>query len=302
MLTEKQAEERATILGALDHQFQVYDQIDRLSRELRLFHCSMKRAKSGKMMLVQGGSGLGKTRLMEYYVSQNGGSVLDGGTMVVVEVPPSSTVKTLVSAILKALGDPQAEKGRISELTDRAVGLIKDLKVTAVVFDELNHFIDRDTEKVLKKCVDWFKSFLDKIHLTLLVFGLPRMTEVISSSSQLRRRTQRIVSVEPFGFKSQEEIEEFQCLLLFLTDAMPFANASTLATKAMAAKIHQATLGRVGFVSRLLIAAGLEALSQRRENIVAKDLWCAFNQLCKEEEEDLEGVGNPFSEQSRVCS
>ncbi|WP_420429542.1 TniB family NTP-binding protein [Kordiimonas sp.] len=296
MLTEDEVEKRVTILGALDHQYQVYDQIDRLARELRLFHCSMKRAKSGKMMLVQGPTGLGKTSLMEFFVRRNGGSVLGGGTILVVYVPPNSTVKNLATAVLEALGDPRAEKGRTSELTTRAVGLIKDLKVSAVVFDELNHFIDRETEKVLEKCVDWFKALIDKIHLSIFVFGLPKMTQVISSSEQLHRRTQRIVTVQPFGFTSQDEIEAFQCLLLFLSDAMPFANASMLATKAMAAQVHRATLGRVGFVSRLLIAAGLEALSQRREEIVAKDLWCAFNQLCSQEK-DLEGVGNPFSDQ-----
>ncbi len=109
-------------------------------------------------MFLSGCTGVGKTTIYRTYASKYPRYVTCDRTVIpicAVTIPAPATVKAVVSKLLWQLGDPAYDKGSIGKQTIRLIGLIKDCGVQLLILDEFQHFIDRDSAKVLKTVSDW---------------------------------------------------------------------------------------------------------------------------------------------------
>ena len=92
-------------------------------------------------------------------------------------------------ALLDALGDPGATKGSIGARERRLIGYFKErCRVELLILDELQHFVDRDNQKILLNASNWLKTFIKETKVSCLLIGLQDdAEEVVNSNPQLAR-------------------------------------------------------------------------------------------------------------------
>src|SRR5947209_17585398 len=193
-------------------------------------HCHhySRYSREPKCLLITGRSGVGKTSLAEYYMLDYPRIETEEGLKVPIlylkiEVP--ATPKNLVSALLAALGDPMAEKGNIGSQTRRLRKFLKDLKTELIILDEFQHFIDRDSLKVLKTISDWLKLLIDNAKIPVILMGMPYSRIILDTrgNEQLKRRFSLRRLIEPFGWGgAKDEQKDFRSFLKLVDEEMPF--------------------------------------------------------------------------------
>lgn len=263
-------------------------------------HCHQysRYSREPKCLLITGRPGVGKTTLAEYYMKDYPRTETDEGLRVPVlyvriEVP--ATPKSLVSALLSALGDPAAEKGNIGNQTRRLRKFLKDLKTGLIILDEFQHFIDRDSLKVLKTISDWLKLLIDNSKLPVVLMGMPYSRIILDTrgNEQLKRRFSLRRSIEPFGWGGKKEEQEgFRTFLKFIDEELPFnERANWAGDKAMAFRFYCATNGVIYYVMNIVRMATLNAINQSMKAITLDLLADAYDESLVSAYPDRE---NPF--------
>ena len=183
-------------------------------------------------MFFSGETGVGKTTIYKTYAIRYPRQVTRERTIVpilAVTIPAPATVKTVVTKLLWELGDPAYDKGTIGNQTIRLIGLMKECQVELLILDEFQHFIDRDSAKVLKTVSDWLKTIILDTNLPIVLIGLPEAEEVLKlkSHSQLSRRFSNRHYLRPFMWE-QDNGREFRTFLHLLESSLPLQSASNL--------------------------------------------------------------------------
>jgi hypothetical protein len=241
-------------------------------------------SREPKCMLLEGRPGVGKTALSEFYLEECPRKEVDGCLVipvlyVKVEVP--ATIMNLVSAVLAALGDPAADKGTIASKTRRLRAFLKELKVELIILDEFQHFIDRDSLKVLKTLSDWLKLHIDVTKIPMILMGMPYSHLILDArgNEQLKRRFTYRKKVEPFGWgETPKEQEGFRKFLKLVDYDLPFNNRANLAEKTMAYRLYCATNGVIFYVMELIRTAALAAIEQSLDTLDLDLLVDAYDQ------------------------
>jgi DNA transposition AAA+ family ATPase len=191
-------------------------------------------------------------------------------------VPVPATCKSLVTALLTAIGDPAAEKGSQITQTLRLKRYIEACKVELLILDEFQHFQDRESLRVLKTISDWLKVLMDETGVPMVLAGLPYSHTVLDdeNNEQLRRRFALRIELAPFGFKTSRERQDFRRFLNIIDEKLPLAEGSDLADPATAFCIYEATDGVVAHVMKLIRCATVIALESRREKLTMEILSC----------------------------
>lgn len=249
-------------------------------------HCRSysRYSREPKCLLIEGRTGVGKTTLCEYYVEQYPRVEIDESTVIPVlylkiEVP--ATIMNLVSALLAALGDPAADKGSIGSKTRRLRHFLRDLKVELIILDEFQHFIDRDSLKVLKTLSDWLKLLVDTTGIPIMLMGMPYCHFILDArgNEQLKRRFSMRRRIEPFSWgKTREEQQGFRNFLRRVDNELPFNKRSNLSAQNIAFLIYYATNGIVSYVMELVRMASLAAIKLSQENISIDLLADAYDE------------------------
>jgi GTPase SAR1 family protein len=240
---------------------------------IRFCHHNSRHYREPKCLLITGLPGVGKTSLAEYHIKDYPRIDTEDRVEVPVlyikiEVP--ATPKNLVSALLAALGDPAADKGSIGSQTRRLRHLLKELKTELIILDEFQHFIDRDSLKVLKTISDWLKLLIDNSKMPVILMGMPYSHLILDTrgNEQLKRRFSLRKSIEPFGWGGEaEEQKDFRNLLKLIDDELPFNKRAKLAGKTMAYRFYCATNGVISYVMDIVRIAALSAIEQSLETI-----------------------------------
>ena len=236
--------------------------------DIRFCHHNSRHYREPKCLLITGLPGVGKTSLAEYHLKDY--PRVDMGDRVEVpvlytkiEVP--ATPKNLVSALLAALGDPAADKGTISIQTRRLRHFLKELKTELIILDEFQHFIDRDSLKVLKTVSDWLKLLIDISKIPVVLMGMPYSHLILNTrgNEQLRRRFSLRKSIEPFSWGDKDEKQQdFRNFLKLVDDELPFNRRSNLASKTTAYRGYCATNGVLSYVMDIVRMAASSAIEQ----------------------------------------
>ncbi|HWS90683.1 MAG TPA: TniB family NTP-binding protein [Pyrinomonadaceae bacterium] len=259
-------------------------------------HCYSQIAAEPECLFIGGPPGAGKTTLLNHY--RLGFPSADRGEMIEVpvlcgRVPSKATDKNLATTLLMALGDPAAEKGTAFNQTTRLKRFIEQCGVQLIILDEFQHFVDKDSWKVLKSVSDWLKNFIDETGIPVVLIGMPYAVEILDApgNEQLQRRFAVRATLDSFGWDIDEERKEFRSFLKAADDRLPLNECSNLADPLIAFRFYCATNGRVGKIMKVLRKAVELALDQGLERLTLEVLADAYDERLRADQPDR---SNPF--------
>lgn len=244
-------------------------------------------------LFLKGETGAGKTTIIKSYAQNYPRRETLEGTevsLLSITIPSPATVKSLVSKLLWELGDPAYEKGSVSNQTIRLIGLIKYCGVELVVLDEFQHFIDRDSERVLQTISDWLKNLILDTKVPMVLIGLPEAEAVFHVNCQLSRRFANRHNLNPF-YWDNDSGKEFRTFLHAVESQLPLIENSNLATEEMALRFYYASNGIVAYVMKLIRYGTYLALKQGQEKLDSNVLAIAYEKYVRA---DKPQKTNPF--------
>ena len=223
-------------------------------------------------MLVIGDKGVGKTTIKDLYVERNAHRQTKTATFVPVlhiRIPVPATVGGLNTCLLTALNDPFPNSGSLTGQTLRVYKLIGKCQVGIVMFDEFQHFAERESFKLNRTVSDWTKNFMGESGKPLILFGTPKSEAILDGqeNEQLRRRFPFRMKLMPFSWVTNAEQDVFRKFLEMVDSMIPLPSSSNLADPNMAARIHFATAGNMNEIMRLIRAAAVLALQRESAQI-----------------------------------
>jgi hypothetical protein len=241
-----------------------------------------------------GPSGTGKTTLMDMLVKEFPPVELDDRRSIPVlpiNIPALPTIKNLAEEILVQLGDPLFHRGSAIDKTIRILHLIKVCDVKLIVFDEMQHFIDRGHKRAPAEVADWLKTLIDRAQISTVIMGLERTQIILDSNEQLRRRFCRRIDLRPFNLECATSRSHFLGVIKKIDTTLGLPTALDLQQPGIARQLHFATNGIMDYMVKLMLGAYQLALNGELPGIDQNCLQAAFSESIW-----VEGVGklNPF--------
>lgn len=243
-------------------------------------------------LFLKGETGAGKTTILKSYAQNYPRYQTQDSTIIPVlevTIPSPATVKSVVTKLLWELGDPAYDKGTISNQTIRLIGLMRDCGVSLVFLDEFQHFIDRDSAKVLKTVSDWLKDLILDTKVPVVLIGLPEAETVFQFNPQLSRRFANRQNLSPFSWSDSGR--EFRTFLHAVESQLPLIEESALACEETALRFYYAADGIVAYVMKLIRYGTYLALKHGQEKLDLNVLALAFEKYVKA---DKPYKKNPF--------
>lgn len=267
----------------VEHLFIIYPRIKSILDKFAYCHQHAKISVEPDGMLLEGLAGTGKTTLRRDFAREFPRRVTEDGTIVPildarVEVPASP--KSLVTALLRALGDPLPDKGSTVSQTIRLRNLMGDCGTELIILDEFQHFIDRDSKKVLKTVSDWLKNLMEETRTPIILIGMPYSHTILDAegNEQLKRRFTVRVSLDPFDWVSPEGRKEFRQFLKLVDENLPLGEWSNLSDLSMAFRLYAASDGVISKVMKVVRLATTIALDHSRERLDLGILSIAYEE------------------------
>lgn len=259
-------------------------------------HTYSEVAAEPECMFIGGLPGAGKTTLQNHYLRRFPREVRDRAIHVPVlcgRVPNRATDKTLVTELLLRLEDPAAESGTSHNQTIRLRRFIEACGVKLIILDEFQHFLDKDSWKVLKTVSDWLKNLIDEAGVPIVLIGMPYAVHILDAlgNEQLQRRFAVRATLDPFNWGTQDERTEFRAFLKTVDDQLPLNEPSRLFDPLTAFRFYCATNGRVGKVMKIVRRATELAVDQGLEHLPLDVLADAYDDRLRDDYPDRD---NPF--------
>lgn len=282
----------------IEHLIVIHPQMQAVLDKIGYCREHAKYALESVGILVMGEKGTGKTTIKNIYLSKNVISQTETATIIPVLpifIPVPATERGLTICLLDALNDPFPTSGSITVQTLRVYKLVEKCLVEVVIFDEFQHFAERDSFKLNRAVSDWTKNFMNKARKPLILFSTPKGAEILDGveNEQLRRRFPFRITLNPFGWKTKAQKSDFRKFLQMVDENLPLPKSSNLADPQMAARIHYATGGLIFEIMRLIRAAGIYALERETGKITLDLLRESFGENLSTNSPHLE---NPFKE------
>src|ERR1043165_9684351 len=284
--------------------FILHPRLTDLLEKIRHCHEYSKIAAEPECMFIGGYAGTGKTTLQEHYAAQFPPVFHEEGATIPVlcgRVPERASNKSLVAELLHGFGDPAAGKGPAYNQTLRFRLFMKECKTELTFLDEFQHFVDKDSEKVLKNVSDWLKNLIDQTNRPLIMCGMPYADAILDApgNEQLRRRFSVRASLAPFGWSTSAEQAEFKAFLRAVDKQLPFASPRSfrLSEHAIAYQFYCATNGRIGMIMKIVRRAAELAIMRSMEDINQDVLAEAYDDRLKKDYPDRD---NPFSNSNNL--
>lgn len=278
-----------------------YPRFSEVIEKIEYCHKTSKFSSEPENLFIGGPTGAGKTTVCNKYIKRYP-RIVEGEITKVpvlkVTIPSPATEKGLVTKMLYEIGDPLAETGSRSMQTIRIERFIEKCGVELIILDEFQHFIDRDSEKVLRTVADWLKVLIEDTGVPQVLLGLnegsyANHAEIIfDANPQLSRRFAHRHNLEPFRFSRTEEIIEFRKFLHIIDKSLPLECVSELADVDMATRFYYASDGVVAYIMKLIKSGTSIALKKNEEHLTLDILTKAFDSNVHS---DKSWKINPFS-------
>lgn len=272
----------------------IYPCLQEVFTKIGRCHQRSKRPSEPRCLFISGMSGCGKTSSAEYYLKDFPRIETDEGTVVPVlfsSILSPATDKSVVTGLLESIGDPCSYRGTVVSQTLRLIKLIKKCKVELIILDEFQHLIDRESAKILQNAANWLKTLINETQIPMVLLGMPWSDVILRANSQLKRRFQARLELNPFNWKTPEGQNDFRKLLKMIEERLPLMERSNLADFNMAFRCFCASGGIIFNVMRIIRTATEIALTLKQEKLTLDCLAQAY-----EEEIGLTDIqsGNPF--------
>ncbi len=276
--------------------FVMHPRLSMIVEQVEHAHFYSRIAAEPECLFIGGPPGAGKTTLLEHYKLQFPSVDHADRTEIPVlcaRVPSKATDKNLATTLLLALGDPVAERGSAFNQTTRLKHFINACGVQLIILDEFQHFVDKDSWKILKNVSDWLKNLIDETGIPIVLIGMPYAVEILDApgNEQLQRRFAVRVELGPFGWTTGDERGEFRAFLKAVDNQLPFDDCSHLSDPVTAFRFYCATNGRVGRVMKVLRRSAELAIDQGLNQLTLDILADAYDDRLRADHPEKE---NPF--------
>lgn len=259
----------------------VYPRLQELGDLIADCHEASKVAAEPQCMFLTGASGVGKTSLIQHYLSQHPPTdELDRFHVPVfhAEIPAKATIKGVATALLDSLGDPAPDRGTTVTQGQRLAHLIKHCGVELILLDEFQHLIDNKTKRVIQDVSDWLKSLINKTRVPMVLIGMPESEGILEANPQLERRFIARRRLSPFSWKTEHDQLEFRKFLAEVEKKLPLETTSRLAQMALAFPIYIASEGTAAKVMTLVKQASRIAIQNGDKKLDASHFTLAYEQ------------------------
>lgn len=269
-----------------------FNQAYQLLKDAYLFN---EQTGLSKNYWLVGPSGTGKTTLMEMLVKEFPPvEYVDRKRIPIlaINIPALPTIKNLAEEMLVQLGDPLFHRGSAIDKTNRILHLIKASDTKLILFDEMQHFIDRGHKRAPAEVADWLKTLIDKAQISTVIMGLEGTQIILDANEQLRRRFSRRIDLKPFDLESTTSRAHFLGVIKKIDATLGLSVPLNLQLEGMARQLHFATNGIMDYMVKLMLGAYHVAVSHDLPGIDRECLEEAFSESIW-----VEGVGklNPFN-------
>lgn len=255
-------------------------------------------AREAVGIALVGESRTGKSRALEEFFHQHAPVRNDEGLSTPVlraTTPARPTVKGLAEVLLRKLGDPRADKGTEQNKANRIVTLMRASGTCMLMIDEFQHFYDKGSEKVMHDVANWLKNLVDETRVALVVAGLPYCQAVLDQNEQLAGRFLSPIHMPRFAWTDDGLREEFIAILGAFAEALEkHFDLPALDDEEMAFRCYCATGGLMGYLTKFLRQAVLNAQGEHKRSITLEDLERA-NQQAVWVKAGVVGIANPFA-------
>lgn len=271
-----------------------FNEAYQLLREAYLFN---QQTGLTKNYWVVGPTGTGKTTLMDMLVKEfppvervDRKSI----PILAINIPALPTIKNLAEEILVQLGDPLFYRGSAIDKTIRILHLIKVCDIKLILFDEMQHFVDRGHKRAPAEVADWLKTLIDKAQVSTVIMGLERTQIILDANEQLRRRFCRRIDLKPFDLECPASRSHFLGVIKKIDEALAMSSRLDLQQDGIVRQLHFATNGTMDYMVKLMLGAYQIAVNRNLPGIDRQCLEQAFSNSIW-----VEGVGkmNPFNSQ-----
>jgi len=242
-----------------------------------------------------GPSGTGKTTLMDMLVKEFPPvEHIDRKRIPVlaINIPALPTIKNLAEEMLVQLGDPLFHRGSAIDKTIRILHLIKACDTKLILFDEMQHFIDRGHKRAPAEVADWLKTLIDKAQISTVIMGLERTQIILDANEQLRRRFCRRIDLKSFDLECATSRAHFLGVIKKIDATLGLPSPLNLQREGMVRQLHFATNGIMDYMVKLMLGAYHVAVNHDLPGIDRECLEKAFSESIW-----VEGIGklNPFN-------
>ncbi len=285
-------------LAYLEQILVLYPRWQQIVAEIRYRHQMNTLAAEPQHLKLVGPMGAEKTTLLDSYASDY--PVVVGETsiqrpVVQATIPTPAKVENFVTTLLEALSYQHAGQDRIGGMARRLIKYIRDCKVELLILDELQHFVDRDSQKVPQTMSKWLKTLVKKTKMSCVLVGLEGEAErVVDANPQLARSFGDPQVLAPFGWIEGRTAttQEFRTFLDQLERLLPLNELSQLAERETAWRCFVASEGVIGYLMARIRRATYLALDQERERLDHVLLANAFKHRLAGKRR---GIPNPFA-------
>lgn len=247
---------------------------------------------------ILGESRTGKSRSIEEFQAKHCPTRTEEGVetpVLRVVTPAKPTTKGLAESLLRAMGDPKADRGTEQAKTARIATLMRACGTRMLVIDEFQHFYDRGSEKVIHDVANWLKNLVDETRVALVVAGLPYCEAVLEQNEQLAGRFLAPIRMPRFAWTNAESREHFIDILgAFSARLEERFDLPRLDSEEMALRCYCATGGLMGYLAKFLRQAVLDAAAASANAITLADLAQASHEAVWKSAA-LADMPNPFS-------
>jgi hypothetical protein len=271
-----------------------------ISEEIQRCHQMKAIAAEPQCMLLVGPSGAGKSTLVGSYAQRYSAIMTDKviqRPVVMATIPSPANIGNLETALLGALGDPAAAKGSIGAREYRLIKFFREemCNVELLILDELQHFVDRDNQKILLSASNWLKTFVKETKVSCVLVGLQGEAEdVVDANPQLARLFGDPYVLAPFEWdetRPEGTSDKFRLFLAELEKLLPLKEPSHLTDYETALRCFAACDGIISYLMALIRRATYLALEKECEHLDLDFFAKAFTQRLAGERR---GIPNPF--------
>ncbi|EPO2917090.1 transposition protein [Vibrio cholerae] len=235
-------------------------------------------------MLITGGTGAGKTSLINHYAKYH----FNDNEVLITRVRPSF-IETLIWAIDK-LAIPYNTRSKRSEigLQDYFINSVKKSNLKLLVIEEAQELFECASPKERQKIRDRLKMISDECRLPIVFIGIPT-AKLILEDSQWDRRIMVKRELPYIRITSESSLDVYIDLLEELEKQLPISVQPELSEMDIAMRLLSATKGMLGAIKELVGYALELALLSGKSAITNDEFALGFERI------NGPDVTNPFT-------
>ena len=168
---------------------------------------------SARMEALVGPTRVGKTMLINalkrrYPEEKNNG--VRHVPVLVVPLPQNISPRLLPKSILEALGVPiPSRNSNAGDFDKRMFEQLKLAQTRVLLFEEASHLVEPGAKLPHRAAGDWFKVLGERLNITIVLFGVPRLRKLLASNEQIHGRACATREFRPYDWRDGAQMRAF---------------------------------------------------------------------------------------------